>query len=365
MNFSYKLIFTFFGISVILPSSLRSVENSRWTISVCFVFLVNALIMMFFVYGKVYRIHFIQYLNTPYALVSSEVILNTIVFMHRFFLCRKLNELKRIARIMSSLRIKEEGVLCLYTWIAFSTMGYVLRFIALVDTNDKNMFISKLFCISNNNSALHKVAVISYAFNSAILMELPLNTFAAFFVIVNLDMKCVLKNFSKVMCSETVENYRKLLSSFNSLKTTIDLLDDGLSFFVLCEILYSSDLLFFTITLILRDGQVYGQSPTSLRGISFVYQLVTILGTFVIITISACSVSEAYAKVWTKLKTIIVNSELNFALRQQNCFLCIEKEAHFTLWKIMPINRSFILVTLGAIITYVLLFDNLIYIKAK
>lgn len=344
-----------FGISLIFPTS--SLGTFKGAISLCVMFVVNA----FFIYSKIYRVLLLQSLNYPLALLSSEVILNTVILIHRFCLCRKLNEFKKITKIISSFRLKEERVICLYAWIAFSTMSYVLKFINFVDINEKDKYMSKLFRMSRNSTALHNVAVISYAFNVAIVMELPLNTFAVFFVITSHDVKCVLKTFLKKICSEYIDNPQKLLRSFNSLKITIDFLDNELSFFVFCAILFSSCCLFFTVTLIIRSEN--GQSLTFLTIISFVYQFITILGIFVIITTSSCAVSEAYAEVWSQLKTLIVNLDVDFAQRQQHFFLYIEKEAHFTLWKIMPINRSFILGTFGAIITYVLLLDNLISIK--
>lgn len=354
-----------FGMCAILPTSLRSFGTFRSSISTCLKFLVNALIMIFYAYSKTYlHLYQLHTLNFSFALVSTLFVLNTTIFMHRFCLCRNLNELKKIAKIMSNFRIKENRVLCLYTWIALGTLSSVFKFLVFVDTYEKGMFISKLFCVSKNNSILYKVAVTSYAFNSTILMELPLHTFAAFFVIVSHDVKCVLKNFLNAMHSRYVENSHNLLLSFNSLRITIDLLDDKLCFLVFCEILYSSCVLFYTVTLALRQ-EIQGDSIIFYHGIFYMCYLVNILGIFIIVTISACSVSEAYAEAWRKLKAIIVNSNMNFALRPQNSFLCIEKEAEFTLWKIMPINRSFILVTMGAIITYVLLFDNLISIKTN
>lgn len=365
MKLSYKIIFTVFGICAILPTSLRSVRTFRSSISTCLKFLVNALIMIFYVFSKInLYLYQLRTLDFSFALVSTLFVLHTTIFMHRFCLWINLDELKKIAKIMSSFRIKENRVLCLYTWIAFGTLSCVLKFLVFVDTYEKGTCISKLFCVSKNNSVLYKVVVTSSAFNSAILMELPLHTFAAFFVIVSHDVKCVLKNFFNVMHSKYVENSHNLLLSFNSLRRTIDLLDDKLCFFVFCEILYSSCVLFFTVTIVLRQ-EIQGDSIILFHGICFMCYLVNILGIFIIVTISACSVSEAYAEAWRKLKTIIVNSNMNLALRQQNSFLCIEKEAEFTLWKIMPINRSFILVTMGAILTYVLLFDNLISIKTN
>ncbi|GIY91857.1 hypothetical protein CEXT_206501 [Caerostris extrusa] len=72
---------------------------------------------------------------------------------------------------------------------------------------------------------------------------------------------------------------------------------------------------------------------------------------FWVITVSASLVSEAWTSVATKTHKFSQNPSHQF-------LLCIDKEICLTVWKIVPIRRSFIFGTVGTIFTYVLLFDN-------
>lgn len=147
---------------------------------------------------------------------------------------------------------------------------------------------------------------------------------------------------------------------FNSIKTTINYLDDKLSFFLLCETIYISTVLMFTVSAKLHSN-TFMDCPYCFRSIWSLGVLVNNGVLFIVISVSACMVSEAYSDLWTQVKTLIVNLETDSSRRELKFLLCAEKEIHFTVWKIVPINRSFIMCTFGAIFTYVMLFDNLIF----
>ncbi|GIY07556.1 hypothetical protein CDAR_34531 [Caerostris darwini] len=72
---------------------------------------------------------------------------------------------------------------------------------------------------------------------------------------------------------------------------------------------------------------------------------------FLVTTASASLVSEA----WMLASTKTLESSQN---PSQKLLSCIDKEMCLTVWKIVPIRRSFIFGTVGTIFTYVLLFDD-------
>lgn len=182
----------------------------------------------------------------------------------------------------------------LYVWIAFSTVIYIFQFIYLVCANDQ--YISYLFGISTDQRVFLKLVGICYAFHSTIIMKLPLNSFAVLYVTVNYHFRCVLNEFSRNINTELFGNYQSLLNTFNSFKTTIDYLDDELSFFVLCEILYSSSALFFAVSGILRWNW-FANCFMCMDRISFLSELVNTVHIVVIMTLHASLVSESYAEI--------------------------------------------------------------------
>ncbi|GIY07560.1 hypothetical protein CDAR_34561 [Caerostris darwini] len=72
---------------------------------------------------------------------------------------------------------------------------------------------------------------------------------------------------------------------------------------------------------------------------------------FLVTTVSASLVSEAWMFASKKTHESSRNPSHQF-------LFCIDKEICLTVWKIIPIRRSFIFGTVGTIFTYVILFDN-------
>lgn len=298
------------------------------------------------------------------AMLSADVTGNVILFFLRYRLGRRLEALKQIAHLLSDFKIKEttSSKFCLYFWMAVSTLSHLLIFATVVYS--EGQYISNLFGIALNKNALYYTCAVFYAFHSSIFMILPLNTFAVFFAILCYHVRSALKDVSSKLSDECLVDYQKCLQSCSSFKRIIDMLDDELSFFVLCEVLYASAVLFFTISGILRSD-IFVVCLTCLDRISFFCHLVNSLLIFFVITVSAAMVSESYAEIWINANKLIVNVDTDFTFRQQKLMFFIEKKANFTIWKIVPVNRSFILGTFGTIITYIMLFDNFMYARRK
>lgn len=361
MNFFYKTVFILFGISIILPVSMTG--NFKYSFSKCVLVLISIFVLLFHTYDTIYLIHSKTFST---AMLSADVTGNVILFFLRYRLGRRLDALKRIASLLSDFKIKEtrSSKFILYFWIAVSTLSHLLLFASVLYGDRNFQYISNLFGIAEDTNALYYTCVVFYAFYSSILMILPLNTFAVFFAVVCYHVRSVLKDVSSKLSNDCLIDYQKILQSCNSFKRIIDMLDDELSFFVLCEVLYTSSVLFFTISGILRSD-IFVVCLTCLDRISFFCHLVNSLLIFFVITVSASMVSESYAKVWINVNKLIANIDTDFTFRQQKSMFFIEKEANFTIWKIVPVNRSFILGTFGTIITYIMLFDNFMYARRK
>ncbi|GBN73557.1 hypothetical protein AVEN_62707-1 [Araneus ventricosus] len=80
---------------------------------------------------------------------------------------------------------------------------------------------------------------------------------------------------------------------------------------------------------------------------------------FILISVWATAVAEASAEFVKLAKSRLNEDDSAFPRRKYVAFITTQQEIRFTVWKIVPINRSFILSTIGTIITYVMLFNSM------
>lgn len=359
MKFAYKLVFILFGMSAIFSANSISGSGVRRTQTKYLEILVNLLISVFNAYEAIY---FYIYYNLNLTFIATNVTTNVICTVIRFRLLIRLNELKIASKFISRIKVTEGIVskLCFYSWMALSILSHALKFIILVTYfNGQRDFISKLFGIEEEN-IFYNLALSFYAYHTSVLMRFPPTAFAIFFVLVCNHVRGVLKRISRKLSDKTYVDHQKLMNSLSFVKMTINFLDDELSFFMLCETIYTSSEVMYAVSSILHYHP--SRHCLSCSGpFSFIIIIISTLIIFVAMCASACLVSEAYRDLWTQVKTLIVNFDTNANGRELKFLLCVEKRVHFTVWKILPINRSFVLCTFGAIFTYIMLFNNLIY----
>ncbi|GFR19481.1 hypothetical protein TNCT_301321 [Trichonephila clavata] len=75
-------------------------------------------------------------------------------------------------------------------------------------------------------------------------------------------------------------------------------------------------------------------------------------------SVSASRVGEASSEISSLALTLPKNKE-NSSSDQQRFIMLAEKEITMTVWKIVPIRRSFIFSISGALFTYTLMFYNM------
>ncbi|GBM79328.1 hypothetical protein AVEN_104868-1 [Araneus ventricosus] len=80
---------------------------------------------------------------------------------------------------------------------------------------------------------------------------------------------------------------------------------------------------------------------------------------FILMPGTGSLINDASSGMWDKVNEVI-NAEENSTLIQQRFLFVTGKETAMTIWKITSVKRSFIFSTLGAILTYCILLDNLI-----
>ncbi|GFS97452.1 uncharacterized protein TNCV_733821 [Trichonephila clavipes] len=169
------------------------------------------------------------------------------------------------------------------------------------------------------------------------------------------QIRCKLKTFPKKLSTRTKVDYDKLLRLYVSIKSLVDELDDELSFYMFGNIIYTSGMIHFILSIdlfkILRNDYDV---------VFFWCILSRIFGSYVASTASASLVAQASEEIGNLAQIRAkIDKDAHSLLAQQTFISISEKEMHFTAWKIAPIKKSFVMATMGVTVTYVLLLDNL------
>ncbi|GFS92542.1 uncharacterized protein NPIL_581231 [Nephila pilipes] len=269
------------------------------------------------------------------------------------------DRLQRIRRILCSCDFYELSRYCtfsIYAWALISSLLFFLSFILTVNTTaDEITRFEHIFGMSMDNPLLRIKLKMLYGWYQEIFMILPLNTFTLFYIMVTYQIRCMLKTFPKKLSERSRLNDEKLLRLYVSIKSLVDELDDELSCYMFGYITYTSGMIYFTLS--------FGFTSIMKNNYDVIFFCSKICGTFgsyLAATTSASMVAQASEEVGNLARARVKIEKNSYALLAQQTFITVfDKAMHFTAWKIVPIKRSFIIGTMGIVITYVLLFDNL------
>ncbi|KAG8189072.1 hypothetical protein JTE90_025502 [Oedothorax gibbosus] len=258
--------------------------------------------------------------------------------------------MKFIAKFMSKADARKDK--WIYPWVVFSTLIHIpifaIMIIEMENADTQTLLFDQIF-----NPTILSIVGVLFSFFIVIMTLLPMNTYAIFYVIVCHNMTSVIKGFLKRL----MKNPRNhdLVYEYTSIKKAVYSLDEELSFMVFCNIIFSSSMMYYSISMFLKP---------SLFQTFFVRVWITLLFLntmvcFVAMTASATFVGEASAQVGIQSQMLRESVQTsNFT--QQRYFTSVQEEVHMTAWKIVPLTRSFIFGTIGTLFTYVVLIDGLI-----
>ncbi|GFT54832.1 hypothetical protein NPIL_440491 [Nephila pilipes] len=136
-------------------------------------------------------------------------------------------------------------------------------------------------------------------------------------------------------------NIEELEKSYMDIEKLVKFIDDKLSVFMFYVTVYISNNMYISISLILHSNAAISRA--------FVSHIMNSSMCFIATTACATLVSEASEEVGTKAREI--------SQKHRHGCSCLNKTIYLTLWKIIPIRRSFIIGTLGTIFTYANLFN--------
>ncbi|GFT98426.1 uncharacterized protein NPIL_547491 [Nephila pilipes] len=189
-------------------------------------------------------------------------------------------------------------------------------------------------------------------------MILPVSIFAIFYSVLCYHLYDVVKNFSKYLEENTVIDYDGILKQYLSIRKLVLEADSELSILMFSSSLFYACAMYFGITLILHSKD-YTSSGSYLPLVSIWLVFVASYTAFVMMAAAGSLVYEASTDIWEKAQELM-NTEQNPTFSQKRFLAITEKYLTLTAWRITPVKRSFILATLGTILTYCILLDNIV-----
>lgn len=289
---------------------------------------------------------------------AANVCLTITSGIHRICLCLNLNRIRKVVKKINSLfedaRNEEETKKMHFfigTWMTISTLLYVplvINSILSISNHEVWFFLNK------NQATLKFILSILYPLSLVVYFMMPLNAFSIFYALACYHISHCLKNFAKSIHPRSKFDYRLYHTKFLRIRKTVKYADQQLRFFVFLTVIYNASLMYFAVTKFLRP-QLYGdavqQSTIHLLCFSSFVSFFTMM-------ISASRVNELFSEIADRADVIPEDNRRN-VITQFRLYRNIDQEFGLTVWNIVYIKRSFILMTLGTCLTYCLLLYNI------
>ncbi|GFR29328.1 uncharacterized protein TNCT_611001 [Trichonephila clavata] len=148
-------------------------------------------------------------------------------------------------------------------------------------------------------------------------------------------------------------DYEEILHSYSAIKSTVNGIDNTTGILVFTALICNSSVMCSWLYVALQPKYF----PNPVEQISIYYSSLTNFALFIMMAASASSVTEASSVVGSMALTMPEDRRCNF--NHQRFITLAEKEIMLTVWKISPINRSFIFGVIGIILTYIIMFQTL------
>ncbi|KAG8195852.1 hypothetical protein JTE90_008544 [Oedothorax gibbosus] len=277
------------------------------------------------------------------------------MLLYRCFILFKWKSFVKISTILSSIGTNKEHKynFCVVIWIlVYAAIGIPLG----ISNNKFNSSIGipyYYYGIPRENNLLYSAVATLHTIYFFFFVQIPIITIYLFYILVCDHLRCIIKNFSARLSSQT-NDFESLLRSYGNIKSTVTFIDDQLSLFVFFNVIFTSLTMYYTISSIFQIDLL--KFPTENKEV--IIHFLHTLTVFIALITAASSVSEASAEV--RQRTQILKLDKANAFEQLKFQSCAESEIYLTVWKLVPIRRSFALGTISAIFSYAILVDSLI-----
>ncbi|KAG8177266.1 hypothetical protein JTE90_011145 [Oedothorax gibbosus] len=352
MKLHYKFIFLIFRLTGIFPHRrLRSIKDYKSVFCYIVTTIINIAIILIHVYLTILAVRNHKLYENPVANTAT----NIIKLINRCSILLKWKKFVKICYLTNSFGIGAGKKYNIYicVWVII-TLAFAIP-LGILDVRVMSAagvpYIH--YGIPSENTIMYNMAATMHTTYFYVFAKIPMDTFNLFYLIVCDHLRRVIKNFASSLDSKK-KDYNSLLRNYVDIKSTINFIDGELSLFVFLNVILTSAVMYDTVSGLMHTDLAKNPVRTFQIQLFFVY----ILAYFLAVITAASLVSEASQEVRQRAQALPLDEANVF--RQQKFQSCAESEIFLTVWKIVPIRRSFALGTIGAIFTYALLFDNLI-----
>lgn len=347
----YHYILTIFKLLLIFPLSSSSRKNTKNKIRYYVLRFVNIFVMLYF--GLFTILKFL--IDTHFSLIISSIMIDIILFIFRLAVSLKWKKLCNIVQKINLMETVKD--ITLNNWIYYygiasyviAVFGIMYHIISGGEDIDPLVWYMKTYAESY---LLPKVILTILSSMVRLCCFMLVITFGVFYVIICNHIWSAIASINQRIAYQQSYDIESSLSQYLSLKSFAESIDDWLSFLVFCITILTSAVDYFLLILISRFS--WNANLAVLACFCLNYTV-----TFIAMSASATRVAEVSTEFVKLVKRKLKMDGAILNSRRDVTFVGSELEIHFTVWKIVCINRSFILSTTGTIITYVMLFNSM------
>ncbi|GFT97539.1 uncharacterized protein TNCV_387041 [Trichonephila clavipes] len=281
----------------------------------------------------------------------------TIIVILRCALLKKINQLKHIAVLLGEFKVRkaEENIPWLKVLIVLTVMSQAFILAYKLSLPKEDMDVSYfLFGYTVQRKLYRDVITILFDINSLFFGFMPLLTFVLFYTAVCHRASSIIQRFGDTLATKSEFNYEMILHSYTRIKSAVNFIDNKVGFLVFTTVIYSSCIMCFALYYVMESSML----THALDRLIIFHQIFSTFLMLIVMSISASSVGEASSEI-SSLALTLPKSKEDSSFYQQRFIILAEKEITMTVWKIVPIRRSFIFSISGVLFTYTLMFNNM------
>ncbi|GFY45475.1 uncharacterized protein TNIN_137701 [Trichonephila inaurata madagascariensis] len=281
----------------------------------------------------------------------------TILIVLRCALLKNLNQLKYITVLLEEFKVNKatENILWLKVLTALTVLLQIAMLAYKLCIRKQLVYVSSfLFGYKVERESYQDVIAILLDINSLFFSFMPLLTFALFYTTVCYRISCIINRFAETLASKSELNYEILLHSYTKMKSAVIYIDNTVGALVFTTVIYSSCVMCFTLYFVLESNLFID----AINRVIVCHLILIIFSLLMVMSVSASKVEETSSEISSLALTLPKNKQSCF-FDQQRFILLAEKGIAMTMWKIVPIRRSFIFSISGILFSYTLMFYNM------
>lgn len=352
----YRIVFWLFKLSIVFALPKLNTSNRRmyYIYMICFYILnilIYASILSFCVLDSVQM----SPSQLPFLVGTSFMIV--VSGFGRITLYKNLKCLKKLSKQINGMFVKldssihKNSLFWIRVWITISTgMCVVSMIFSAMNYLPPEALVQANLKIITLYDFLHFI----YTNLLVLWLLMPLNVFSIYYVLICLQLQFISSKLIKAVKAPKRVNYEALHQSFDEIKDMVKVADKNLSFLVFLMVVYDASVMYFSILFNLNSDPYY----SIYLKCSFYLAFVICFTNFLAMVISASGVHQIFLEISDSARTCGGDSA-EPAIVKLLFLRTIDKETAMTVWGIVRVEKSFIFVIFGTLLTYCILIYNM------